>query len=124
VAVSVTDTVRALIDAGVRSLEQLEILLVLSQDPGKAWPLEAVHRSTMLTPERADTLVAGLVRADLVTRDGEVLLRLGPRVDVPALKALRAAYERDRSNVVNAFFASNLDSLRSFANAFKLRRND
>ena len=48
---------------------------------------------------------------------------------VPALEAaqrehegLRTVYERDRIAVVNAFYACNLESLRSFASAFRIRR--
>lgn len=119
-----TDTVRQLIDDGVRSLEQLAVLLVLSQEPGKQWTVDAVRQVAMLAQPRVDEAFTALERAGLVARadPSDPHVRLGERVDIPALQALRAAYERDRTRVVNAFFACNLDSLRSFASAFKVRR--
>jgi hypothetical protein len=125
VVVAITDAVRQLIDAGVRSIEQMEILLFLAQDPAKWWPIEAVRRDAILTTQRGQELIQALERSGLVLREGKKSqIRLGPKVDIPGLVALRTSYERDRANVVNAFFASNLASLRSFANAFKLRRNE
>lgn len=125
VPVAVAEAVRQLIDGGVRSLEQLEVLLVLVQDPGKSWPQAAVCRGALLAPQRVEEAARALVKAGVVARDEQVDgLRLLDRLDVGLLRDLRAAYEHDRSLVVNAFFAGNLDSLRSFANAFKLRRRE
>jgi hypothetical protein len=124
VAEDIAIIVRRLIDGGVRTLEQMEILMVLVQDPGKAWSLDALRRGAIVSTQRGQELVDGLERCGLVVRDEqEARLRLGPSADVAALRALRASYERDRTNVINAFFACNLASLRSFVDAFKLRRN-
>lgn len=124
VAGDIALTVRQLVDGGVRTLEQMEILMVLAQDPDKAWSHDALRRHAILSTQRGQELVDALERRGLVIRVGEESqLRIGPSADLAALRALRASYERDRTNVINAFFASNLASLRSFADAFKLRRN-
>ena len=124
VAGDIAITVRQLVESGVRTLDQMEILMFLAQDPGKAWSLDALGRSATLSTQRGRELVDGLVHRGLVVREGgESQLRIGPSADLAALRTLRASYERDRTNVINAFFACNLASLRSFADAFKERRD-
>jgi hypothetical protein len=120
---AVMDSVRQLMDAGVRALEHLEVLLIVSREPVEPWTLEDVRSHAMLARSRVDEAVAALERGGFLVRDhADPHFRLGERADPTALKTVRAAYERDRSRVVNAFFACNLDSLRGFASAFKVRR--
>lgn len=50
------------------------------------------------------------------------MYRFGPRADLQLITAVRDVYDRDRISVINAFYTCNLESLRSFASAFRIRR--
>jgi DNA-binding IclR family transcriptional regulator len=107
--------VRALIDGGVSRLEQVEVLVALSRAPESAWDAAAVARRTAVAAPQALAALATLERQGLARRAAAQRddFSLGERADRAQLDVLRAAYDRDRSRVAHAFFAANLDHLRS-----------
>lgn len=116
--------IRQLTDKGVRRLEHLELLLVLSRPPLRDWGAGEVADSLSLpftSIQEALTHLHGhkLVLAVDPTR---ARYRIADRPELAMLAEIRAAHERDRVHVMNLFYACNLDSLRSFADAFRLRR--
>ncbi len=116
--------VRQLTDLGVRRLEHLELLLVLSRPPVRDWEAEAIATSLSVPFTSASEALAHLHKHQLVTQvdPTRARYRITDRPELAVLTEIRAAYERDRVHVMNLFFASNLDSLRSFADAFRVRR--
>jgi hypothetical protein len=123
VADPVTDIVRRLTRDGVRRLEQFEVLLLMARRAAEGWTAPALARSSMLAPNAVTLALEQLHRLGFVERlPGEPpSYRLGTRIPVEELLQIRRVYERDRLRVVNEFFGSNLDVLRNFADAFKLR---
>jgi hypothetical protein len=115
---AVTECIRALIERGMTRLDQLEVLLCLATAPERVWGVVAVADDVHLDSKRATEALAGLARAGLVVQtlgepdDGH---RLDRGLDLGALQALQATHARDRTRVVNAFYACNLDSLRNYA---------
>lgn len=116
--------VRQLTDLGVTRLEQLEVLLAMSRQPQRAWDAQAVASTPMLSHTAVADAFTHLVKHHLVAvvPDKPACHRLGERADVALLTLLCKEYERDRTAVTHAFFTCNLDSLRSFASAFRIRR--
>lgn len=118
---SVTECLRALIARGVTRLDLLEILLCLAGDPERVWGTEALAEGARVDPKRAAEALSGLARAGLVQRssdpDGGHQLDRG--LDLAALQALRGTHSRDRTRVVNTFYACNLDNLRSSVRTLK-----
>jgi hypothetical protein len=120
---AVTNIVHRMTRDGVRRLEQLEVLLLMVRRPAEAWTALGLAESSMLSKEIAADALEKLHRLAFVEQlAGEpARYRLGTRVGVDELSQLKRVYERDRLRVVNEFFGSNLDVLRNFADAFKLR---
>ncbi len=116
--------VRQLTDIGVRRLEHLELLLVVSRPPTRDWEPEAVARSLSVPVASATDALVHLHKHQLLTQadPNRARYRIADRPELSVLAEIRAAYERDRVHVMNLFFACNLDSLRSFAEAFRVRR--
>ncbi len=97
---------------------------MLSRHPERSLDGEQVARSSALPRAVADATLAHLHQREWFERTpGEPpVYRVGPRSELPLLDLLRQHYERDRIAVVNAFYACNIESLRSFASAFRIRR--
>lgn len=119
-----TGILRQLNARGVSRLEHLELLLLLSRHSTTNWDAERVAGSSVIPRPVAVDALAHLCKCELLEQapGPAPTYRLGPRSELPLLVELRTVYERDRIAVVNAFYACNLESLRSFASAFRIRR--
>lgn len=124
VSTDLTAMLRQLNARGVSRLEHLEVLLLLSRHSTTNWDAERVAGSSAIPRAVAVDALAHLCSRELLEQvpGGAPLYRLGPRSELPLLVELRKVYERDRIAVVNVFYACNLESLRSFASAFRIRR--
>jgi hypothetical protein len=122
----VHEALQRLIRAGARRIEWLEILLLMVRTPGATWEPAGVAAASMLAVDPAAAALDQLRRSGLLELvDPErPAYRLAAGAPIDDLVELRRVYERDRARVTTEFFACNLDNLRDFANAFKLRRSD
>jgi hypothetical protein len=118
--------VRELILQHIDSVEQLEVLLLLHDHGDRDWSAEDVsgelRTNTQSTAMRlADLTARGLV-AEGATRD---VYRYSPRThDVnAAVEGLAREYSVRRVSVITLIFAKPLDRIRSFADAFRFRRD-
>ncbi len=120
----VTRAVRHLTELGVGRLEDFEILLIMSRQPDRDWDAPRVVACSTIPLAAVSEAMARLAKRGIVdTVNVEPpSYRLGARIDVPELVQLRKDHERDRTLVVNTFFTCNLDSLRGFASAFRIRK--
>lgn len=116
------------IAAHLTSLAQLEILLLLHAGRGTSLTPEAVAEQLRIDPQWAGAEMERLRR--------HAILELSPDSDraysyAPASQSMRtavddvaAAYKTHRVSVITAIFARPSDSVSSFADAFRLRRED
>lgn len=116
--------IRELTDLGVRRLEHLELLLVLSRAPLRDWGADEVAAALSIPFTSVTEAFTHLCSHQLLTavEPARSRYRVADRPELAMLAEIRAAHERDRVHVMNLFYACNLDSLRSFAEAFRVRR--
>ncbi len=123
----ISDEARRLIADRISSAEMLEILLMLAGAPGRGWAAEEVSRQVFTVPAAAIASLEGLVGEGLAASDGAAnpTYRFAPAN--PELErqvaALAAAYRQSRVAVIQLVFARPADPLRSFADAFRMRRD-
>jgi hypothetical protein len=123
----IPEGVRAFIAQNIESAELLETLLLVHSGPDRAWTPDEVARSIYTVPAGATRRLEQLVRMGLATSSGDAdpAYRYAP--GFPALAgqvdALAAAYRANRVGVINLVYAPPPDPLRSFADAFKLRKD-
>jgi hypothetical protein len=115
------------IAAEINSLEQLEILLLLSGNPHKWWTAsgvyEVVKSSMQSVQDRLDEMVAReFLRKEI---DSEVRYQFAPtNGDVwRIISELREAYKERSVKVVQAIYSKPPDAVQEFARAFRLRRD-
>jgi predicted ArsR family transcriptional regulator len=115
-------TIDQFIAQHIRSVEQLEILLLLQRSPDTYWTAAALAQHLGIAASLADNQVKALVRDGLAHEGAS-----GPQYRYDAGNAeraqmvvqLAAAYRERRISVINAIYEANLTRLRTFADAFK-----
>ncbi|HEY1922150.1 MAG TPA: hypothetical protein VGG44_05240 [Tepidisphaeraceae bacterium] len=127
VEAEIPEPVRAFIAAHIDSVVQLEILLLLHQSSSRAFAAEDVARELRIEPAWAGPCLADLsARGMLVAGDGaDPKYRFQP--SSPGLQEtidqVSVAYATHRVRVTTLIFAKPPGALRSFSDAFRIRRD-
>ena len=111
----------------INSLEQLEILLLLSGNPHKWWTASGVYDVIKSSPQsvqdRLDEMLSrGMLRKET---DSEVRYQFGPSEAAiwRTINELREAYKERSVKVVQAIYSKPPDAVQEFAKAFRVRRD-
>jgi len=119
--------VRQFIADHIDSVLQLEILLLLLNHPQQDYSIAdlatELRVDVSFVSEQLDNLCArGILTC---TNQQDKLFRYGPRSPElnRAIEGLRTAYADRRVSVISLIFAKPVDKLRSFADAFRLRKD-
>lgn len=112
----------------IDSVEQLEVLLLLHQNPSTDWTAESVARHLYREPtsvgRRLGVLrLLGLLQA---SDDPEPTFRYAPRSEAihATVGRLAAAYAERRVTILGLLASKPMDHVRAFADAFRIRRED
>jgi hypothetical protein len=122
------DIVRDFIIEHIDSVEQVEILLLLRQKTGRTWTAESMARELRIAAGSAGTRLSDLKRLGFVVAvdgaPGEY--RYAPRTPEldEKVRGLAEAYSERRVTVINLIFSKPIDTIRTFADAFRLRRDE
>ncbi len=113
----------------IDSVEQLQILLLLVQDPCAQWTIERISRelrsSSASVQKRIGDLCARKVLAPEAVSDTGEIRFLAFDADVDQLvRELSGIFRHRPHRVIAQIFAKPSPSLRSFADAFKLKKDD
>jgi hypothetical protein len=110
----------------IHSAEQLDVLLLLHSHPDRDFTSAEVSQRVYTVPAAATLRLEELVAAGLLASDrapdpryryAPASPRVAERVDT-----LAAAYRADRVAVIRLIFQAPADPVRSFADAFRLKR--
>lgn len=123
----IPDTVRSFVAQHIDSAELLETLLLVHSAPEREWTPEEVARSIYTVPAGATRRLEQLVQMGLASSNNTANPAYRYAPSRPALAAqvdaLAAAYRAQRVAVINLIYNQPPDPLRSFADAFKLRKD-
>lgn len=133
----IPNPVRALVAEHIRSVVELECLLLLRADPGRAWSAGELGNELRVDADWAARELADLAARGLAAAAGSGPAA-GPDADAPAryrygappaadeaIAGLAKAYAERRVAVIELIFSPRpaAGPLRSFADAFRLRRD-
>jgi hypothetical protein len=123
------EDVRRFLDENIESLEQLEILRVLAEEPGREWSAGELAAEIQAEPSAAASHMAALAARGLVAtsaRRGEAVARHGSRSpDLgDRLARVLAAYRERPVTMIKLVYAKANERLRAFSDAFRLRKED
>lgn len=111
------------IATNIHSVEEVEILTLLSRSPETFWSADAMAQQLGIKPDIVASRARELVRRGLLRAgDSGPVFRYAPPNETlkQQVDVLIAAYRDRRVTVINAIYSANLTRLRSFADAFKL----
>ena len=118
---------RRLIAEHIDSVEQLEILLLLYQHPERSWTAESVARELRVSALSVTDRLKDMTQAGLLSRVEGSLAEYRCAPESPklaeAVSGLATAYSERRVTVINLIFSKPVDKIRTFADAFRLRKD-
>lgn len=124
VSATIDPAVLAFVDRHIRSIEQLEILLLVHRQRDRAWSARAVSDELRSNPDSAAARLAELAEDALVAavEAAPAAYRYAAIGDADRMvAALAEAYRDFRLRITERVFTKP-DGLSSFADAFRLRR--
>lgn len=111
----------------IGSAEELEVLVLLYHAPDRAWDALAVSQSIYTVPAAATMRLESLVSVGLLASSGGAnpTYRYAPANPQlhELVEGLARAYREQRVAVIKRVFARPVDPVRSFADAFKFRKD-
>lgn len=119
---------RHFIDQHIESLALLEALLLLRSNPQRDWDAAEMAKALYIPPDQAGTLLADLNRRGFAktATPGHVLYSYGV-ADAAIdrwIAEVASAYSNRRVAVISLIYSKPLNKVQTFADAFRLRRED
>ena len=114
------------IGAEIQSLEQLEILLLLSGNPHRWWNARSVYEVVKSSTSSVEDRLNELAQRGLLKAEGkpERSYQFAPNSDHywHVVSQLRDAYKERPVKVVQAIYSKPRDGVQEFAKAFQIRK--
>ena len=121
--------VERFMDSYLESVEQLEILRILGEDPSREWDAAGLAHLIQAAPDVVAGHLGALQKKGLITctaKDAHLSCRHGaaaPDLEAKVARLLQLYKERPVT-MINRIYARARQALKSFADAFKLRTED
>jgi DNA-binding MarR family transcriptional regulator len=126
---SLPEEIRQFIERNIDSIDQLELLRVLGENPGQEWNAADLAREIQSSPGTTAAHLATLQGRGLVTRTvqgSDVFGRYGPQT--PELEKLLSqflqVYRERPVTMIKLAYAQARGALHTFADAFRIRKED
>jgi hypothetical protein len=125
VASGIPDNVAQFIGDHISSLEQLEVLLLLAASGPREWDGGSVARELRIDPNSAAGRLEDLAARGLVVeRSGRYRFEPASQELADVVRLLAETYAERRVSVITLIFSKPSDTIRSFSDAFKFRKDD
>lgn len=116
---------RNFIAGHIQSVEHLEILCLLAQEPGKAWTVADTYRRIQSTERSVQEGLQYFVARELLAADPNGAFRFLPKtaaLNTSVLELVKAYRER-RVAVIETIYKKPIESVQHFADAFRIRKD-
>ena len=114
--------VKEFIGQNFHSVAQIEVLCTLYREPGRAWTAEEITNLLYLQREMVHELLMDLVRRGFVVETNATFRYQPANTTIAQLiERLVQLYHERRVAVTTEIFSRPIDSVKAFADAFRLR---
>jgi hypothetical protein len=103
--------VRRFLEAHIDSVEQLEALVLTSDDPGRAWTAAELSQRLKTSPGSIEIRLAALVKSGLLQRVDETFAYAATGVTDRRVRDLAWCFQRRRTAVIETIFTFDRGSL-------------
>lgn len=118
----VSEELRQFIRKYITSVSILELLFLLKNVPERNWTPEEVSAEMRTNPTYARTQLEDLVAAKILVKSGDGYYFAPEESNLQIIESLEDVYNTHRSTVINYIYSQPIDSIRDFANAFKIKK--
>lgn len=112
----------------IESVAQMEALFLLRQDAARRWSCDELSKGLYITREMCDAMLADLERRGFLVRENESAVTYRYHPADPATNDLIARlaniYQERRVAVITQIYSRPVDKVQTFADAFRLRRDE
>jgi len=119
-------TVRQFISEHIRSIAQLELLLLLSREREKTWSVQEAAKALYTADSMTEPLLESLRSIGLVVRSDDAEQRYSYAPKSPELERsvqdLAHEYQERRVTIINLIYSAPAEKLQDFADAFRIRK--
>lgn len=120
--------VQRFIEQNIESLAQLEALLLLRNEPERQWEASEVGKALYVPPEMADALLAEFIKRGFASATPPDAVRYAYQtIDAETddlIDRLAAIYRERRVAVISLIYSKPLNKVQTFADAFRLRKEN
>lgn len=118
--------VRRFISRHIGSLEQLEVLLLVSALPDRDWTVDAVFQIVQTNRTLVQQRLDEFVRDQLMIMNPDGTYRYAPKSESLAhdIAATAGFYKLSRHKVVEMIYSPKTDDIRAFSDAFRFKKGD
>ncbi|HKQ49484.1 MAG TPA: hypothetical protein VJZ71_15540 [Phycisphaerae bacterium] len=120
--------VRSFISEHMRSISGIRLLLLLHVDPQREWTAQELAHELRAASEWAERELRLLLAQGLVANSDSqpARFRYAPRTEALSnlVSQLAAIYPERRHSIIQILFSVPTDSIQSFADAFRLRKEN
>jgi hypothetical protein len=120
-ASGVPDDVARFLRAAISSVQQLDVLLLLREERGRAWTADGVGARLRTHPTAAGGYLESLQLLGLATATADGF-RYEPGARAKLVDKLAELYPTYRTRIVGLIYSEANDDAEAFADAFRLRR--
>jgi len=124
--VGISNSVRDFIARHIRSIEQLEILLLLAKDPTRGWSVAETFQNIQSNMATVRARLEQFHESEFLVLENNSCYRFAPSnpQTSDAVRELAENYRDRRVRVIEAIYSPKTDVLRNFSDAFKLKTKE
>jgi DNA-binding IclR family transcriptional regulator len=120
-----SEELQGFIRANLRSVWELELLLLMSREPSRAWGVDELNRELRGSISLVSEILGKLERVGVVAEAGDGAYRYDPKT--PELARIVAQLERDYAArplaIVRAILDAPNEKIQTLADAFKVKKD-
>lgn len=119
-------SIRLFLSRYIRSVEQLEILLLFVRAPGSVWSSKKVYDTILSTPHSVERWLEEMTRTGLLEKAGEGAgyRNTGNEELLTQMTLLSDLYRMSPVRIIEAIYRRDTIAAQSFADAFKIKNTD
>lgn len=117
------DRVRQFLDRHITSVEQLELLFLLESEPGTPFTPETASKRVGTAPHSARIRLGELAASGLAREADGSYTYAAAGAEATTVSELRRLYATHRVRIISRIFDKPPESVRNFADAFRLKRD-
>lgn len=119
----IPEALRLFLRRNINSVSLLDVLFLLKRAGDKSWSPEEVSVEMRTNPSYASSQLMELSGLGVLTSD-QGKFRYAPQAhDVEIIEELERLYNSRRSAVISFIYSQPIDSIRNFADAFKIKKD-